>query len=235
MDRSQYLLSERGAGIKFPFDKKKIQYTIREVIIIYNWISGRKSQASRKTWESLGNEGILYCRSRESLKNFWKNWRKYPVEEWIDKLSVKEARYSHNYANPIFPHEELPQKKPKSKPINKLKRTKEQIAAEILKDTEVVDTTNEDESNKKKRFIKRKLKKMELEGAPSSNIESAGVPNNDNSRSLEINPVTVWEQFDESEEPNGKEDEKESIGDHSKVRLYLKNVPNSASFTNGCY
>ena len=40
-----------------------------------------KSQASRKTWETLSKAGILYCRTKESLKNFWKKWREYKVEE----------------------------------------------------------------------------------------------------------------------------------------------------------
>lgn len=79
--KENYILMTIQKGLDFPFDKKKIQYTMREIMIIYNWISGRKSQSSRKTWESLGNEGILPCRSKESLKNFWKNARKNTVEE----------------------------------------------------------------------------------------------------------------------------------------------------------
>ena len=34
LEKSGYVLSKRGAGLPFPFDKKKIQYTIREIIII---------------------------------------------------------------------------------------------------------------------------------------------------------------------------------------------------------
>ena len=59
-DKARYILCSFQSGRDFPFNKKKIQYTIREIIIIFNWISGRKSQSSRKTWESLGNDGILY-------------------------------------------------------------------------------------------------------------------------------------------------------------------------------
>lgn len=81
LEKENYILATINKGLDFPYDKKKIQYTMREIIIIYSWISGRKSQASRKTWESLGNEGILPCRSKESLKNFWKNQRKYTLEE----------------------------------------------------------------------------------------------------------------------------------------------------------
>jgi len=89
-DKAKYILCNFQSGKEFPFNKKKIQYTIREIIIIFNWISGRKSQASRKTWESLGNDGILHCRSRESLKNFWKNWRKHSLESCIEEISTKE-------------------------------------------------------------------------------------------------------------------------------------------------
>ena len=80
LDKENYLLMNIKRGLDFPFNKKKIQYTQREIMIIYSWISGRKSQASRKTWESLGNEGILPCRKKESLKNFWKKWRKHPLD-----------------------------------------------------------------------------------------------------------------------------------------------------------
>ena len=59
-DNQNYTLLTSKGGLDFPFNKKKIQYTVREIIKIYDWISGKKSQASRKTWESLGNEGILY-------------------------------------------------------------------------------------------------------------------------------------------------------------------------------
>lgn len=217
IEKTNYLLTQRGAGIKFPFDKKKIQYTIREVIIIYNWISGRKSQASRKTWESLGAEGILYCRSRESLKNFWKNWRKYPVDECVEKLIESETRYSHNYSKPIYPHEDLPESKPK----NKLKRSKEQLAAQILQENDPEDPKGPEESGSKKRMVKRKLKKRELDVASSSNRESAGVGQNDYasnvSQSLEIRPIMQCEQIEESEVPNLMEDEKESVGDQIQV------------------
>lgn len=59
-EKSKYIIASYQNGLEFPFNKKKIQYTIREIIVIFNWISGRKSQASRKTWESLGNDGVLY-------------------------------------------------------------------------------------------------------------------------------------------------------------------------------
>lgn len=103
-DKAKYILCNFQSGKEFPFNKKKIQYTIREIIIIFNWISGRKSQASRKTWESLGNDGILHCRSRESLKNFWKNWRKHSLESCIEEISKKDTKYCHNYVTPVFPH-----------------------------------------------------------------------------------------------------------------------------------
>lgn len=206
-DKANYEVLKTGAGMEFPFDKKKIQYTIREIIIIYDWISGRKSQASRKTWESLSNEGILYCRSKESLKNFWKNWRKYPVEECISKMLAKDTRYSHNYSKPVYPHEELPGKKPKNK------RTKEQIIAEMLQEQEAQDTNNEEETSAKKRIVKRKLKKKESDGlkpAPASNgpLKHIDAP----PQHLEIKPVTACEQFEEIEEVTRKEDEKENLG-----------------------
>lgn len=210
LDKANYEVSKTGAGMEFPFGKKKIQYTIREIIIIYDWISGRKSQASRKTWESLSNEGILYCRSKESLKNFWKNWRKYPVDECIEKLLAKDTRYSHNYAKPLYPHQELPDKKPK----NKNKRTKEQVIAEMLQEQDAQDTNNEEETSAKKRVVKRKLKKKDLEGskhAPANDrhLKHIEPPNQD----LEFNPVSVCEQLDESEEIARKEDEKENFNE----------------------
>lgn len=149
LEKENYILTTIPKGLDFPFDKKKIQYTIREIVIIYNWISGRKSQASRKTWESLSNDGLLPCRSKESLKNFWKNWRKHPVEEWLDKLS-KNLKYCHNYREPILPNQDLPEKKKKGK------RARNDIL-ELVKDEEI-ETGNEEESTTKKRIMKRKLK-----------------------------------------------------------------------------
>ena len=72
-----------------------------------------KSQASRKTWETLSKAGILYCRTKESLKNFWKKWREYKVEEWIDQIFGNETKYSHNYSEPIYPYAQLPSPKEK--------------------------------------------------------------------------------------------------------------------------
>lgn len=107
-DKANYVLLNYQNGIDFPFqNKKKIQYTMREIITIYQWISGRKSQSSRKTWEGLCNDGLLFCRSKESLKNFWKKWSKYTLDECIDKMQEKDTRYCHNYVHVITPHEEI--------------------------------------------------------------------------------------------------------------------------------
>lgn len=149
LDKENYIMATIQKGLDFPYDKKKIQYTIREIVIIYNWISGRKSQASRKTWESLSNDGLLPCRSKESLKNFWKNWRKYPVEECLDKLS-SNLKYCHNYKEPILPHQELPEKKKKGK------RTREDIL-ELVKEEEP-EAGDQENPTTKKRIMKRKLK-----------------------------------------------------------------------------
>lgn len=53
LEKTKYVLLNLTNGLDFPFKKNKIQYTLREIIIIFNWIAGRKSPASRKTWESL--------------------------------------------------------------------------------------------------------------------------------------------------------------------------------------
>lgn len=53
LEKTKYVLLNLTSGLDFPFKKSKIQYTLREIIIIFNWIAGRKSPASRKTWESL--------------------------------------------------------------------------------------------------------------------------------------------------------------------------------------
>lgn len=202
IEKSSYILSKEGAGLAYPFDKKKIQYTIREIIIIYNWISGRKSQASRKTWESLGNDGVLYCRSRESLKNFWKKWRKDTLDECLDKMLVKDTRYCHNYRDPIMPHEEIPEKRKK----NSLKRTKEELVALSLQAPIAEDTSANEETSGKKRIFKRKLKKKASEGAKSLNAESAGVDEFE-----DLKPIMMCENYEESEEPQKKEDEKENF------------------------
>lgn len=144
LDNSEYLLTTCKSGLDFPFDKKKIQYTIREIVKIYEWISGRKSQASRKTWESLGNEGILFCRSKESLKNFWKNWRNCTVEDCVNQLSAKDTKYCHNYAVPIFPHKELPRPA-----LKKGKRSKEFLVSESFKDEEEVELNTDNKQNVK--------------------------------------------------------------------------------------
>jgi hypothetical protein len=146
---------------------KKIQYTAREIIKIYDWISGKKSQASRKTWESLSNEGAVFCRSKESLKNFWKNWRNKSVEECLNNMLSKGIKYCHNYKTPIVPHESLPEPKRRNG-----KRTKIASKYEPFDDEEVVE--EEDPVKLKKRVHKRKLKKKESEGVKLEESESAG-------------------------------------------------------------
>ena len=41
MDCSNYKITNCDSGIEFPFNAKKIQYTVREIILIYQWISGK--------------------------------------------------------------------------------------------------------------------------------------------------------------------------------------------------
>lgn len=163
-EKSKYILAIFQGGREFPFNKKKIQYTIREIIVIYNWISGRKSQSSRKTWESLGNDGVLYCRSRESLKNFWKKWRKSSLEECIDQMLDKDTRYCHNYAEVVHPHEPIVDDK-KVKP----KRPREKVEQNGDEDEEVIgEGEGDDHPLQSKQFLKRKIKKKPAEDSNRS-------------------------------------------------------------------
>lgn len=107
-DKTNYIMLNIASGAEFPFqNKKKIPYTIREIMIIYKWISGRKSQSSRKTWENLNKEGVLHGRSKESLKNFWKKWCPVSLEDCITQMLAKDTRYCHNYYEVILPHQEI--------------------------------------------------------------------------------------------------------------------------------
>lgn len=175
LDLSQYKIASHKSGLDFPFNKKKIQYTVREIIKIYDWISGKKSQASRKTWESLSNEGAVFCRSKESLKNFWKNWRNKSVEECLNSMSSKGIKYCHNYRTPILPHEGLPEPK-----LRNGKRSKNASKYEPFDDEEEV-VEQEDPVKQKKRVHKRKLKKKESEGVKLEESESAGNQDDDSS------------------------------------------------------
>ena len=168
IDHSQYKLGSHKSGIDFPFNKKKIQYTGREIIKIYEWISGRKSQASRKTWESLSNEGIVYCRSKESLKNFWKKWRSKTVDECLTKMIESKIKYCHNYTDSIMPHHSLPEPKVKNG-----KRNREALKYEPFEEDEGENEVD-DKVKPKKRMHKRKLKKKESEGVKLDDSESAG-------------------------------------------------------------
>lgn len=199
-DKAKYILSNYSAGKEFPFNKKKIQYTIREIIIIYNWISGRKSQASRKTWESLGNDGILYCRSRESLKNFWKKWRKHSLESCIEEMLVKDTKYCHNYATPILPHEELPDPEKK-----KLKRSKEEVEENEKKSAE--DKADPEETIPSQNTIqkKRTLKKKEKEAVKTGESDRVNTSENKTQKVEEIKHVesiVLDESDDQAEHDN---------------------------------
>lgn len=202
-DKAKYILCSYQGGIKFPFDKKKIQYTIREIIIIYNWISGRKSQASRKTWESLGNDGILYCRSKESLKNFWKNWRKHSLEACIEEMLTKNTKYCHNYPLPVLPHQGLPETDRK-----KLKRSKEDV--EKIDEDSKEKNSDPDESDPILHAIqkKRKLKKKNSEVVKTGDLDRVNTSENKTQKVEEIKHVEGVID-DESDEPDQLDEEKE--------------------------
>lgn len=197
-DKAKYILCNYQGGIKFPFDKKKIQYTIREIIIIYNWISGRKSQASRKTWESLGNDGILYCRSKESLKNFWKNWRKHSLEGCIEEVLKKQTKYCHNYPEPVFPHKELPETDRK-----KLKRSKEEV--EKLEENSKENKSDPEGEEPAVNTIqkKRKLKKKDKEVVKTGEPDRVATSDNKTQKVEEIKHVEgiINDESDDQEEP----------------------------------
>jgi hypothetical protein len=160
-DKANYIMLNIASGADFPFqNKKKIPYTIREIMIIFKWISGRKSQSSRKTWENLGKEGILYCRSKESLKNFWKKWSNTTLEDCITQMLQKDTRYCHNYSETIQPHQEIPEDRAK----NKQKRVRPDG------ETSEFNIGDDDDSNAMggKQFKKRMLKKMDTEAKSKS-------------------------------------------------------------------
>ena len=112
------------------------------------------------------------------------------------------TRYCHNYKDPILPHEELPDPSKKKE----RKRTKEQMIASALQGEHSMDIKEEDKSSAKKRIFKRKLKKKESETLRSENPESAGVVSG-----LDLKPISMCENFEESEEVQKKEDEKENL------------------------
>lgn len=216
LEKENYILATINKGLDFPFDKKKIQYTMREIMIIYSWISGRKSQASRKTWESLGNEGLLPCRTKESLKNFWKNQRKYTLDEWLEVMTQKDLKYSHNFREPIKPHQQLPQKCKK-----KNKRVRNEVL-EVVKDDEA-ETGNGDDSSANKRKIKRQVKKMENEASKTGGLEKAGVQNGSaKGEAPDMNPVTAWVEFEASEDIGLKDIEVAGINGGSKSGVAQK-------------
>lgn len=106
LPRDKYALRKLGKGKDFEYAKGKMQYTIREVVMIYDWIKDKKLKNSKRTWQVMVDQGIIFCRSDESLKNFWKTNQKNTVEECIESLLKREAKYCHQYPNPIYPHDE---------------------------------------------------------------------------------------------------------------------------------
>ena len=203
-DKAKYILCNFQSGKEFPFNKKKIQYTIREIIIIYNWISGRKSQASRKTWESLGNDGVLHCRSRESLKNFWKKWRKHSLLDCMDEMLGKDTKYCHNYAEPVLPHQPLPSAKK-----NKLKRTKEESETKENGEENIGGET-EEEMIQNAMQKKRKLKKKESESVKAANSDAAPSSDHKMQKIEEIKQVEAIVDDDEEAEGDNIEDNKDT-------------------------
>lgn len=203
VEKSKYIIANYQNGKDFPFNKKKIKYTIREIIIIFNWISGRKSQASRKTWESLGNDGILYCRTRESLKNFWKTWRNSQLEECIDEMLTKDTRYCHNYENVVLPHQD-----PVEDPKRGLKRTKSEV--KMQEEEDMGEGEGDVLKNKNK---KRKIQKKTVELNKDS--ESDRVKTSDHKAQKieevkEVAGIIEGEGEDEEEEEVQEEEEKEN-------------------------
>jgi hypothetical protein len=75
--------------------------------VLYDWIKDKKLKNSRRTWQQMVDQGILAYRSAESLKNFWKMNQKLSIEECIEFLLKKDAKYCHQYPNPIYPHDEV--------------------------------------------------------------------------------------------------------------------------------
>ena len=104
LPKEQYALRKLGKGRPNEFNKGKLQYTIREVAIIFDWIKDKKLKNSKRTWQAMSESGVILCRSAESLKNFWKVNQKLTVQECIENLLKKDAKYCHQYPNPIFPH-----------------------------------------------------------------------------------------------------------------------------------
>ncbi len=213
-DKAKYILYNYQGGIKFPFDKKKIQYTIREIIIIYNWISGRKSQASRKTWESLGNDGILYCRSKESLKNFWKKWRKHSLEDCIEEMLKKHTKYCHNYPIPVFPHRALPDTDRK-----KLKRSKEEV--EKIDENSKENKSDPDENDPALNTMqkKRKLKKKDSEVVKTGESDRVTTAENKTQKVEEIKHVeaVIDDESDEQDQPKEEGDKDPQVDEKEKA------------------
>lgn len=118
-------------------------------------------------------------------------------------MTEKDLRYCHNFKDPVYPHQALPDT-PRKKP----KRSKAD-PQELAKNDEA-ETGNEDDSSSKKRVIKRKLKKMELD-QQRSNEERAGNPNSSNrTDNLELNPITLGDDFEHSDdESKNDEDNKD--------------------------
>lgn len=136
LPKDKYSLMKIANGREFEFNKGKMQYTLREAILVYDWIKDEKLKNSRRTWKKMVDQGLIQCRSAESLKNFWKLNQKLTVEECIELLIKKDAKYCHQYPNPIYPHdgvvikgnEETSQEEEKSSvkyplKINKFKET----------------------------------------------------------------------------------------------------------------
>lgn len=103
--KENYTLIKISEGKPFEFDKGKIPYTIREAIVIYKWISGQKLQKSKRTWQSMVDKGAIYCRTAESLKNFWKTNAKNSMEDCILEMVKNHKKYCHQYPDPIFPND----------------------------------------------------------------------------------------------------------------------------------
>lgn len=114
LPKETFILRKQADGKEFDFNKGKIPYTIREAVTIYQWIKGQKLQKSKRTWQNMVDRSIIFCRSADSLKNFWKTNEKVPLEDCITEMLKNNKKYCHQHQDPIFPNDGiiLQQKEP---------------------------------------------------------------------------------------------------------------------------
>lgn len=131
----------------------------------------------------------------------------------------KDIRYSHNFKQPVFPHQGLPTETI----VKKAKRKAEEKFINFDEGEEAKSEEIDTSQPQRKRNIKRKIKKMESELKDKE--EKAGNPKVEKDPVIDISPIAAAEPSEEItqqpkvEEAKADEEVKDEVKDDAKEEL----------------